>query len=276
MKNWKLLPQTPDVAKYIDCYWFLEKKQDSRCADNPKLNPDPAGHLILAGVKQGYQYDQGNVSAKGTGSHLIYPHCKTLLMEHSQPFLILGIKFHIGALYSLKIPPTQPILDQVIAVNFSSLLNSKTIKESDLLNKTVHNPELCRDSMDELLMPWLLDCHQDKHSRLVLSALCLLAGTPISKLGIALHCSQRTIERSFLRVTGLTLKQCHSMNKLEAMLVYLHQLEEGVIDWADIANRFAFSDQPHLIRYLKSNIGATPGDYARQRNLAIDIYGDFE
>jgi len=48
------------------------------------------------------------------------------------------------------------------------------------------------------------------------------------------------------------------------------------VNWADIATKFKFSDQPHLIRYLKNNIGATPGEYARQRDLSIDIYGNFE
>jgi len=276
MRNWKLPPQNSDVARYVDCYWFLERKQGNSSPDHPKLNPDPAGHLILAATEQGYQYDQGTVSAKGKGSHWIFPHCTTLLMDHSQPFLVLGVKFHIGALYSLNINPPQPILDQVINVDFSTLLQSKTFKEADLLTKTVHDPELCCDSMDKLLIPWLLDGHQDKHSRLVHSALSLLLDTPISKMGVALHCSQRTIERSFLRVTGLTLKQCQSMNRLEAMLVYIHKLEGRNIDWIDIAYRFGFSDQPHLIRYLKSNIGATPGGYAKQRDLAIDVYGDFE
>jgi AraC-like DNA-binding protein len=276
MRNWKLPSQNPDVARYVDCYWFLERKQGNSRPEHPKLNPDPAGHLILAAAEQGYQYDHGTVSAKGKGSHWIFPHCKTLLMDHSQPFLILGIKFHIGALYSLKINPAQPVLDQVIEVDVNTLLKSKIFNETDVLTKAVHNPELCCDSMDELLMPWLLDSHQDKHSRLVHNALSLLSDTPISKMGAVLHCSQRTIERSFLRVTGFTLKQCQSMNRLEAMLAYLHQLEDNKIDWVDIAYRFGFSDQPHLIRYLKSNIGATPGCYAEQRDLAIDVYGDFE
>ncbi len=38
---------------------------------------------------------------------------------------------------------------------------------------------------------------------------------PIAKIGKSLHCSQRTIERAFLRVTNLTLKQYQSMIRLD-------------------------------------------------------------
>lgn len=276
MRNWKRPPNNSDVGRYVDCYWFLEREQDSSGPNYPKLNPDPAAHLILAATDQAYQYDQGTLSEKGKGSHWIFPHCKTLVMDHSQSFLVLGIKFHIGALYSLKMSPAQPILDQIIDVDLNTLLKSKTFEQADLLTKAEQDPEMCGDILDKLLLPWLLGCHQDKHSSLVNSALPLLSDTPVSSIGEALHCSQRTIERSFLRVTGLTLKQCQSMNRLESMLAYLYQPEDKNIDWVDIAYKFGFSDQAHLIRYLKSNIGVTPGDYVRQRDLAIDVYGDFE
>lgn len=101
----------------------------------------------------------------------------------------------------------------------------------------------------------------------------MLDATPVSKLSNLLHCSQRTLERSFLRVTGLTLKQTQSMNKLEAMLEYLYQRNTGDFDWADIAFQFGFSDQPHLIRHVKKQLGLTPKTYTKERGLTIDVYG---
>ncbi len=47
-------------------------------------------------------------------------------------------------------------------------------------------------------------------------------------------------------------------------------------DWAEIASRFGFSDQPHLIRQMKQVIGVTPSGYLNARDLVIDAYGDFE
>jgi AraC-like DNA-binding protein len=44
----------------------------------------------------------------------------------------------------------------------------------------------------------------------------------------------------------------------------------------DIAYQFGFSDQSHLIRYLKQYIDLTPKSYALQRGFTIDVYGGVE
>jgi AraC-like DNA-binding protein len=66
------------------------------------------------------------------------------------------------------------------------------------------------------------------------------------------------------------------MERLESLLSYLYGLKNKDISWADIAINFGFSDQPHLIRYMKQSIGNTPGEYVKIRNLTIDAYGNFE
>jgi AraC-like DNA-binding protein len=282
MINWIHAPNNPDVAKYVESYWFLEKKHSDCSHPYPKLNPDPTGHLIIAETEQSYQYDHESASFKGAGSHWLFPHCQTLQMDHSQPFFILGIKFHVGALYSLNINPKQPVLDQVVNVDINALLNAETISETDILVKAKFEPDSCSDMLDELIAPWLASSRQDKHSELTDRALSILTDAPIvananiANMGALLHCSQRTLERSFVRVTGFTLKQCQSMHRLEAILTYLYQRDESDIDWPGVAHEFGFSDQPHLIRYLKSTIGSTPGEYAKQRDLTIDIYGGID
>jgi len=272
MRSWKIPPDNANIAKYVDCYWLLEKTQSDSGPEYPKLNPDPAAHLILSEPEQYYQYEHNAMSVTGHGSHLILPHCKTILMDHSRPFLVIGVKFQVGALYSLSLPIDQARLDQVISIDTKKLFKS----EIDILTQPIDQPEALRNILDKFLMPCLLKIYEDKHSNLIYNALPILASTPISEVGAALGCSQRTIERSFSRVTGLTLKQYQSMNRLEIMLNHLYELEGKNINWGDFAAKFGFSDQSHLIRYLKTNIGDTPGNYIRQRDLAIDAYGNFE
>ncbi len=276
MKTWKLFPNDPCVAKYVDCYWFLEKKLEDIGYDRPKLNPDPAAHLILTKTLQRYRYSQATNFFKGHSNHWIFPHNKTIEMDHSKPFAIVGIKFQIGALYSLKFNVAQDTFDQIINIDIRALFKSNLLVATEILSEAINNPKVCRENLDKLIKPRLLQCHEDKHSKLVHRILKILSDTPICNMGSKLHCSQRTVERSFLKVTGFTLKQCQSMNRLESILEYVYQLNNEQINWADIAARFQFSDQPHLIRFLKNTIGATPGEYAKQRDLAIDIYGNFE
>ncbi len=276
MNSWKLFPKDSYVARYVDCYWFLEKKLEDICYELPKLNPDPAAHLIVADTRQRYRYNTGDNCFEGYGDHWIFPHNKIIEMDHSEPFLIVGIKFHVGALYSLNFCTHQESLNQIIDSNSRFFFQFDFLSMSIMLSDAIKNPQVCCENIDNLIKPRLLQCREDKHSKLAHHSLKLLSNTSISNIGSALHCSQRTIERSFLKVTGFTLKQCYSMNRLELILEYLYQMDNKCIDWADIAANFQFSDQPHLIRFLKNSIGLTPGKYLKQRDLAIDIYGNFE
>ncbi|MFT4889064.1 MAG: AraC-like DNA-binding protein [Pseudohongiellaceae bacterium] len=274
MVRWLKTSQVQEVAKYIECYWFLDKSSNSASDEYPKLNPDPSAHLIIYQPNQAYQYERDNEVSEGRGSHWLYPHSKTFRLDHSKPFSCLGIKFHIGALYSLsKLGLPQTLLNTVSEINFDDIKGNALIAEDQLLTAAKSQPDRCCEMLDKLFMPWFLNNREDRHSEITRQVLPALTNKSISELSEGLSCSQRTLERSFLRVTGITLKQCQSMKKLEEILEFLHQRELGEIDWVDIAYQFGFSDQPHLIRYLKKHINLTPKDYAQQRGFTIDVYG---
>ncbi|SDQ18930.1 helix-turn-helix domain-containing protein [Pseudovibrio sp. Tun.PSC04-5.I4] len=273
---WKLEPKSESLSHSIECYWFLEKQQGGQANSFPKLYPDPNAHMIVASPHEAYHYEAAGHTFRGQGTHWLLPHSQTYKMDHTHTSALLGIKFRVGALYALQPLQNQPMLDNIVDINFASLFQTSEQSELELLKSAQLNPEQCRDHLDELLQPWTALAKQDKHSALIKRALTLLPDHPISELGDRLSCTQRTLERNFLRVTGLTLKQCQSMNKLEALLEHLYQQGQGEIDWADVAFEFGFSDQPHLIRYLKAAIGETPGDYARLRDLTIDVYGGID
>ncbi|WP_072054184.1 helix-turn-helix domain-containing protein [Aliivibrio fischeri] len=272
MLHWLKTPQSPIVAQYIDCYWTIEKTAKTNLNDFPKLNPDPATHLVLSPSEQPFLYKVDDIAITGKGSHWLYPHRNTFQLDHSQPFIHLGIKFRTGALYSLTLPNYEhPTLDDVHELKSDIPIQQQDIP--NLIEMAKNNVDMCCQNLDELLIPWLTKSKQDRHSELVNKTLSLLDSVSINELSEKLFCSQRTLERSFIRVTGLTLKQCQSMNKLEIILEYLYQRDADDIDWAEIAVMFGFSDQPHLIRYLKSQLGLTPKTYEKERGLTIDVYG---
>jgi AraC-like DNA-binding protein len=274
MIHWLQPSKSADVAKYVECYWLIEKEADSTRYQYPKLNPDPCAHLIISPSKQTYQYDLNPGLASGEGSHWLFPHKQTFQLDHSKPFVHLGIKFHVGALYSLgRFSGKEPMLDKVEAINLSAQFDDQPLNENTLIELARHQPDQCCDQLDSLLLPWLANATEDQHCKITQKVLHVLDSALISALGKQLFCSQRTLERSFQRVTGLTLKQCQSMNKLEAMLEYLYQRDSQEIDWVAVAFKFGFSDQPHLIRHLKKQLGLTPKTYEKERGLTIDAYG---
>ncbi|MEZ9336823.1 helix-turn-helix domain-containing protein [Vibrio splendidus] len=274
MINWLQSPKSSVVAQFIDCYWLIEKTPDAQTHQFPILNPDPSAHLILSPSEQTYHYTIEQKINQGVGCHLLLPHHKAIELNHSKPFIHLGIKFYVGALYTLAISDcSHPSLDSVIPVNLAGLLDNPNADVTSLIKLAQTDVEACCQQLDDLLLPWLSTSKTDRHSELTSKVLDVLGSTPIAELGDKLFCSQRTLERSFNKVTGLTLKQCQSMNKLEAMLEYLYKRNFDDIDWIDVAYQFGFSDQPHLIRCLKKTIGLTPNTYAKQGGLTIDVYG---
>lgn len=276
MNSWKQAPFDPIIAEYIDCYWLIERKSEDIGFDYPKLNPDPAAHLILAPDDQTYHYQLSDTEISGHGCHMILPNTSSITMDHSKPFIILGIKFQVGALYTLKFKGDIPLTNWVVNhIDFMpTALNQ--LNNPALFSVATNQIEATCKKLDGQLLSWIQKSHEDKHSQLVQQAISIFEQTPLSQMGDKLHCSQRTIERAFRRVTGLTLKQYETMTRFESVLAYLYQKQDSQLDWADIAAQFGFSDQPHLIRYLKATIGTTPKDYLKQRDITIDVYGDFE
>ena len=153
VKSWKRSPVHPDVANFVDCYWYLESPSGPHRQSYPKLNPDPCGHLILSHSSQPYEYQFDEVHSKGVGSHWIFPHRQTIRMNHSQPFRIFGIKFHPGSLYSLHMEPCQPVLDQVADAKLNDMFLSEAVNE-DVLEKAACQQKLCCEFMDRALLPW--------------------------------------------------------------------------------------------------------------------------
>ena len=282
MKSWKQIPQDPLVQKYIECYWFIEKHSDDVYIERPKLNPDASGHLILCTNNQQYGYQLREAEFRGKGTHFILPNSDTIIIDHSRPFSILGVKFNPGAIYSLcfekKFPLTNFISNQLNPI--SNLIPPSQTEEL-LLEAGEADPQLY-SKLDKILLPWVKDSREDKHTELVRRAIALFnqkttsTVVSISDIGNTLGCSQRTIERAFRRVTGFSLKQYEVMIILESLLSHLHKNQQQTIKWADIAAQFGFSDQPHLIRHLKRTIGSTPNSYLKLRDITIDVYGDFE
>lgn len=186
MIHWLKTPKNPVLARYIDCYWFLEKSPNAEGNNYPKLNPDPAAHLIVTLPKQIFKYKNDSSHTQVQGSHWLYPYGKTYELDHSKPVVCIGIKFHVGALYSLPKLNTlqgktmQAFVNNTCAINFDDIFfsehklnNNPQVDEHTLLALARNAPDECRAMLDNLCLPWLLYLHEDNHSE---------------RLGVYSHC----------------------------------------------------------------------------------------
>lgn len=72
--------------------------------------------------------------------------------------------------------------------------------------------------------------------------------------------AQRTLQRHFLKTTGLThnyLQQIYRANEAVALI-------KGGKSLPQVALEAGYADQPHMTRWLKHIIGSSPGDIAKQ------------
>lgn len=274
MNTWKKSPLEVQLLNFIDCYWFLEKNNQDCTLNKPKLNPNPEAHLIIPLTDQLYHYTLNGEDYRGHGEHIILPVTCTMTLHHQQSFRIIGVKFKVGALYSLPFLRDMPRLNYVLPSPFKPILE---ILSPQLINEinTENIKSIC-NCLDQYFIKALSDCMEDTHSRLVTKTLPLITTHSIAEVLKYINCSSRTLERSFKKVTGMTLKQYQSICLLENVLEKVYQLGDKLPDWSGLAIELGFCDQPHLIRFLKANIGATPSRYLQRRDLTIDVYGNFE
>ncbi|KRA97848.1 hypothetical protein ASD83_12255 [Devosia sp. Root685] len=70
--------------------------------------------------------------------------------------------------------------------------------------------------------------------------------------------SERTMQRHFLKTTGLTYKTFTQIERAQKALSLLQQGRPA----ADVAFALGYADQPHMIRSLRAIMGQTPGQIA--------------
>ncbi|MGR5287629.1 helix-turn-helix domain-containing protein [Vibrio maritimus] len=260
--------------------WYLEVNPNEVIRFPPQLIPNPRAHLLFTPPEQRYHYDNGEQIMSGKGSHLLSASENLLIMDDVAPLKRIGITFQPGALYLLN-PQSSALLNQCGWYDWLASYFSPSFQES-LLN--CQSQEEVVNCIGKNLNSLGISSQQDKAYSLVSKALLAIteqldrdeaSEVDVEQLALDCHCTRRTLERHFRRVMGLSIKKYQLMLKLEKMVLALYQ-EAGSVNWAEFSQRFGFSDQSHLIKQLKQQIKRTPNRYLSQRDLTIDIYGDFE
>jgi hypothetical protein len=72
--------------------------------------------------------------------------------------------------------------------------------------------------------------------------------------------SERTLQRHFLKTTGLTYKAFTQIERAQKAMALLQQGRPA----ADVAFALGYADQPHMTRSLKMIMGQTPGQVVRR------------
>ncbi|MCQ1057263.1 helix-turn-helix domain-containing protein [Photobacterium sp. DNB23_23_1] len=270
--------------------WYLELEQDDIIEQLPQLIPNPRAHLLFTPEDQGYCYQKGDEQIAGHGSHLLAASEQLLTLVDNAPLKRIGITFRPEGLYLLN-KATEGLINQcgwfdwlppMFDSHFQNVLWQCNTKQNiiDCVNHQIETLSLTNNIDKPFTVTQktiaLLEQQQSgsDHSNAAQNQLTE-NNLDINHLAKQCACSRRTLERSFRQVTGLSIKKYQLMMKLEQMILALYN-KQGDIDWTAFSQQFGFSDQSHLIRQLKQQLKRTPSHYLENRDLTIDIYGDFE
>lgn len=154
--------------------------------------------------------------------------------------------------------------DEVLSIGFSAASFMPVMPGEDMRDKGVllemNGPCRFRVGADIFEAP-RLDNVEDFLARLlkreVVEENALVASIVAGRPNAA---TERTMQRHFLRTTGMTIK---AFSQIERAKQAVALLEEGTAA-ADVAYSLGYSDQPHLIRSLKGIMGRTPREIGRR------------
>ncbi len=98
------------------------------------------------------------------------------------------------------------------------------------------------------------------HRRLTSHAAQLLAAVGytvgLGEIAGLLDCSPHHLSRTFRRVTGQTLTEYRNRARVREVL---GELQDGADNLRELAARYGFADQAHMIRVVRRHAGGSPG-----------------
>lgn len=244
-------PTPPTLAAAVKAVWFARGTKAEFDVPEP-IVPDGCVELVLNLADRFVQMDAG-------GS--LQPR-ELLVGQMTRPTVasptgwvdLLGIRFWPGRAGAVLRTPMWELRDHLIAA-------SSVVPEVDGLANDLRGlpPGSRLARLTEVLAPCCARVAPDR-LRSVDAALMQIATTrgmlSIEELAKRTGVTRRHLERQFRDQVGLRVKQVARITRIQAVLAVV---QSESLSGAEIAARFGYSDQAHLIHECRALTGTTPG-----------------
>lgn len=249
----------PALQGHIRSYYFFSSSEDVSGADNTFRFPSDGGPELIVNLgmpfRAGPRADQLEVFR---GCRLIGPLTRNLLTNTGGRAILVAVRFLPGHLAPFFRLPAAEIVDSSVSLdditgNIGYPLEQRIVECSSV--------ERIPGVLDQVLLD-CLSVERVKNSGVeaALRAISLLGGQiKVETLAGQVGMSRRQLERHFLARVGMSPKRLCRIARFGSVFQYLKSSPD--IDWADIAFRCGYSDQPHLIREFQFFTGLSPRAY---------------
>ena len=199
---------------------------------------------------------QGN---RVPGAMLAGPTSRACLIEFEQGHAHVSVTFALGAASRFAGPSLTEARDELVPLETLWGRSGACLRERLLEART---PAGALDVMETVLVRQLTGT-LGPDPAVVAATSALSRGAPVGEVSRDLGLLPRTLRRRFTAQVGLTPKRFARVQRLQRLVRDLDGHAHA--DWAAVATRHGYADQPHLADEFRDLAGVTPGEYLRSR-----------
>jgi AraC-like DNA-binding protein len=193
------------------------------------------------------------------GAMLAGPTSRACVIEFEEGRAHVSVVFAVGAACRFFAPPLALVADEQVALADVWGRVGASLRERLLEAAT---PGEALGVMEDVLLGQLTGRLVPDPA--VTAAVCALSrGVPVGEVADGLGLLPRTLRRRFTAQVGLTPKRFARVRRLQRVVRDLDGQVQA--DWAAVAARHGYADQPHLTDEFRELVGVTPTEYLRSR-----------
>lgn len=193
------------------------------------------------------------------GAMLAGPTSRASVIEFEQGRAHISVTFALGAAACFFAPPLDLVRDQQVALADVWGRPGASLRER-LLEAAAATPRDALDVMEAVLVGQMTG---PPDPLVMVAGGGLSAGVPVGKVAADLGVLPRTLRRRFTAQVGLGPKRFARVQRLQRVVRDLDGRAQ--VDWAAVAARHGYADQPHLAEEFRQLVGVTPTEYLRSR-----------
>jgi AraC-like DNA-binding protein len=260
------VPARPPLSRFVELFWFVTGHPDHNAE---RVLPNGVTELIFNLHTSPHRVIDRDEPSRYTSYHESWVaglQEQHIVIGTVVEFDLVGVRFRPGgAAPFLRCSPAE-VTNQVLECReLGAAFGDLAARARERLLAAGSVPARVA-VLEELLLARLdRDWAPDPAVDLALRRLRRPAASPIAELARAASLSHKGLIGRFRREVGTSPKLLQQINRFQHAL-RLANAALGPLDWAVVARRAGYFDQPHLIRAFHRFGGTTPMAYMRQKD----------
>jgi AraC-like DNA-binding protein len=266
MLNLTARPRSPLLKPFVKSFHYHE-------TDLPfsleRVMPNGHAHLMVNLAEDEFRTYDRAIPAKITrqsGAVLAGPHAQSVILDTRQMRWLAAIQFRAGGAAHFLNMPMSEACNQVVSLEDLWRSSGATVRER-LIEAPA--PQARFAVLEQLLLEHI---QRNFDPAIECAVVALERGMPVSLLAQRLGLLPKTFVRRFTSKVGITPKRFARVRRLQRVMRSIRA--SAPVDWSELAARYGYADQSHLVHEFRELAGITPSAYkphSPQRNNHVPI-----